>query len=51
MTAIHAHRLEPFLGEWQLREILNPMHPAPILLREEPQSVTTKVAFSSAIGL
>jgi hypothetical protein len=40
MTAIHTHRIE-LLGEWQLDEAFDLMHPAPILLREESQSVTT----------
>src|SRR6266446_5944126 len=43
MTAIHAHRIEPLLGEWQLHETFDLMHPASILLREESQSVTTSL--------
>jgi hypothetical protein len=30
MTAIHAHRIKPFLGEWQLHETFDLMRPAPI---------------------
>jgi len=41
MTAIHAHRIEPLLGEWHMHDTFGLMHPAPILLREESQSVTT----------
>ncbi|MGC1645679.1 MAG: hypothetical protein WA741_07605 [Candidatus Sulfotelmatobacter sp.] len=29
MTAIHAHRIEPLLGEWQLHETFDLMHLAP----------------------
>jgi hypothetical protein len=50
MTAIHAHRIAPFLGEWQLHETFDVMHPAPILLREESQSVTTSRLVPSEFG-
>ena len=33
MTAIHAHRIEPLLGEWHMHDTFGLMHPAPILLR------------------
>src|ERR1039458_1585144 len=50
MTAIHAHRIAPFLGEWQLHETFDVLHPAPILLREESQSVTTSRLVPSKFG-
>jgi hypothetical protein len=55
MTAIHTHRIEPVLGEWQLHETFDLTHPALILLREESQSVTTSIRVVSearrAMGL